>query len=402
MMDAKLKAAIGQQIQSFVTSPSHDFTHLERVLAFAGQLRTIYGGDPKVITAAVMLHDLARAECEKEGAESALRSAELARDVLAKIGFPPEKRELVCETISEHDQSDVFPHSLEGKILKDADFLAGVGAWGILRSALWTGEKDQGVDKFFERVKVKMLARIKSLEFPESRRLAMEEYLFVKFFLSLLEKEPVLPVEPLLGKYLVLEGISGAGKETQAERLLSRLRAKGKEACKVVEPTERLRPALHAWRERFYERQVDGRPGELFLFAGDRSCLMSTDVRPALRAGKIVVSVRSFLSSMVYQTTEEENIPYALFLHRFVPTPDLIILLDIPAQVAWERVNRRSRETGKKISIYEDPTKLDQHRQKYKDILRDHFPQGRVIDGAKSVEEVERQIAQCLIEAGIM
>jgi len=401
-MDAKLKATIWQQIQGLVTSPSHDLTHLERVLVFAGQLRTIYGGDPEVITAAAMLHDLGRADRELAGRDSALRSAQFARDVLTNIDFAQGKVELVCEAISEHDQRDISPHSLEGKILKDADFLAGVGAWGILRSALWTGENNQGVDRFFERLKVKMTDRIEDLEFPESRRLAMKEYLFVEYFLSLLEKEPILPVEQLPGKYLVLEGISGAGKETQAERLLSRLRAKGKEACKVVEPTERLKPALHAWRERFYERQVDGRPGELFLFAGDRFCLMSTDVRPALRAGKIVVSVRSFLSSMVYQSTEEADIPYALFLHRFVPTPDLIILLDIPAQVAWQRVNRRSRETGKKISIYEDPTKLDQHRQKYKDILRDHFPQGRVIDGAKSVEEVERQIAQRLIEVGIM
>ena len=176
-MGQELESILLQKIQCQLTSPSHGREHLERTLGFAKKLQGIYGGDLDVIRAAVILHDLARSNTELTGRESALKSAELTRNVLIdrEVGFPEEKVGSVCQAIGEHDQPDISPQSLEGKILKDADFLAGFGAWGILRAALWTGEKGQGMEKLIERLKVKMPARIDGLEFPESRRLAVRE-----------------------------------------------------------------------------------------------------------------------------------------------------------------------------------------------------------------------------------
>lgn len=401
-MDERLRKAIWDRIEGTMTSPSHDRYHLEHVLAIAEQLRVLHGGDPEVLTAAVMLHDLGRAQRELAGRESALRSSQLAREILTEINFPLDKRELVCEVISQHDQYDVSPTSREGRILKDADFLAGIGAWGILRSALWTGEKQQGLDRFLERITVKMPARIASLEFPESRRLAANEYIIVELFLSMLEKEPTLSPEQIPGKYVVLEGISGSGKGTQSERLVKNLMHAGRKVCQVAEPTTLLAPILAAWRELLQEKRINDPLGELLLFAGDRSCLISSSVRPALELGHIVVSARSFLSAMVYQSVGESDYPYIAFIHRFVPRPDLIILLDISAQEAKKRILQRSHETGRELSSNEVLPKLITDREKYKAVVQEYFPGAQIIDGARSMEAVERDIWQCVIAAGVI
>lgn len=397
-MGQKWESALWQRIQNQITSPSHGKEHLKRTRGFATRLQDIYGGDPEVIRAAVILHDLARVNTQLAGRESALESAELARDVLVEVGFPEEKVGSVCQAIGEHDQPDISPQSLEGKILKDADFLAGFGAWGILRAALWTGEKGQGMEKLKERLKGKMTARIDGLEFPESRRLAVREWSFVRFFLALLEGSPLLPTDELPGKYVVLEGISGTGKQAQAKRLVKRLKKEKREAILVSEPTTRLRHTLAEWR-----KDIDDPTVELFLFIADRRNIIETQVLPALRGGKIVVSVRSFISTMVYESTEEYDPIYIAFLHQFVPSPDLIILLDVPAEVAYERIVRRSQATGKRISKYEDLSSLKRYRQRYRRILslRD-FPQGNEVDGTKDEEQVAKDIRQFITKAGIV
>lgn len=339
-----------------------------------------------------MLHDLARDDRGLSGRTSAAESAGRARDLLEDIGFPRDKMELVCEAIREHDQRDVSPRSVEGKILKDADFLDGFGARGIARAALWTGEAGQGFDMLVRRLKVRMPARIKSLEFKESRLQAEKEESFVRLFLALLETEPKLGLTKLIGKYIVLEGISGAGKTVQAKRLIRRLEAADKNARMVVEPTEDRSGIMHAWRDQLRARDIEDGLAELFMFVADRSLLMSTQVMDDLKAGRIVVSVRSFMSSMVYQTTDAYDLAFAAFVHQFVPRPDLLILLDVPAQIARERIVRRYRQTGKRPSKNEAEDRLSRDRIRYKEVLRAYFPEGRIVNGAGSSEEVEEEI----------
>jgi len=349
-----------------------------------------------------MLHDLAREDRGLSGRASAIESARRARDLLEDIGAPPDKLELVCEAIREHDQRDVSPRTLEGKILKDADFLDGLGARGITRAALWTGETGQGFDMFTHRLKVRMPARISSLEFKESRLQAEREELFVRLFLALLEMEPSFRLPKLLGKYIVLEGISGAGKTVQAKRLIRQLQGVGKNAHMVVEPTETRSGIMRAWREELSARKIEDRLPELLIFAADRSLLMSTKVIDDLRAGRIVLSVRSFMSSMVYQTTDAYDLAFAAFIHQFVPRPDLLILLDVPPQVARDRIVSRYRETGKTPSKNEAKEKLNRDRIKYKQVLRAYFPQGHIVNGARGPEEVQEDIWKVVTASGIL
>ena len=77
---------------------------------------------------------------------------------------------------------------------------------------------------------------------------------------------------------------------------------------------------------------------------------MQTTVLPALRAGKIVISVRSFISTLVYQQNDVLSPEAIAYLHSFMPLPDLVILYDLEAEEAVARIQARTEATGRPVS----------------------------------------------------
>lgn len=369
----------------YLDSTSHDIGHLKRVSSTALKLQRLYGGDRQVIEAAAFLHDLGRTDTSLFGKDSALRSVELALPILQRIGFSEEKIETVCKAIAEHDQPELRPSTVEGRILKEADFLDGFGARGILRSLLWSGERGETTNDVLERLETKMPARIESLEFPESKEFARKQYYFVELFLSLLDETPNLEVEPLEGKYIIFEGISGTGKETQATKLVTELEERGIETELVFEPTPENKSILREWR-----KSVDDHLMELFFFISDRRKIVIERILPALKQGKTVIGIRSRISTDVYQTKNEKDMALSRFLHSFVPLPDAIFWLDIKDKnEALRRIEVRGEERGK----FERKAKLEKYSAKYREVLnkeKNVIP----IDASKSIDEVSQQITQ--------
>jgi len=377
---------IRNALRGVLSSASHQLDHLDLVLTYALALQETYGGDIDVLTAAVLLHDLGRNDPHLHGAESAQKSAELARDVLQQIGFPEDIIPNVLQAIAEHDQPGLRPSTLEGRILKDADFLAGFGATGILRAAMWTGESGGTMADLLERLTKKMPARIASLEFEQSRQQAMQDYIFVRLFLDKLAAEaPMLPLP--LAPYIVIEGISGAGKTTQANMLYTRYQQEDEEPVMVHEPT--------AWytqiRETLDARQRD-RQTQLLLLLTDRYINVRHEIEDAQLAGRPVISDRSYLSSMVYQSgvgwLSPANIAY---LHTLVPQPTHLFLLDLPAEAALERIEARLEATGEPRGMHETLEQLTVHRERYLG-LADDFPHLHIIDATRSEDEIHDAI----------
>jgi dTMP kinase len=143
------------------------------------------------------------------------------------------------------------------------------------------------------------------------------------------------------GRFVVLEGIDGSGKSTQARLLAAALRARGETVVGTREPGgtalgERLRAVL-----------LDSAPGEIsdaaevYLFAAARAQLVIEVVRPALMRGEWVVCDRFVESSLVYQGIARglgvDAVARANELAVARCVPDLVVIVDVPVEAAAAR-----------------------------------------------------------------
>lgn len=361
---------VWKEIAGEALSPSHDHWHVDRVMAYAKELQAIYGGDLTVLEAAVIMHDLGRIDPGKRGEESIEESIEHAQHVLDNLGdvVSASRKESILLAIREHDKPDYIPSTIEGKILKDADFLAGFGAWGVLRIAMWAGETKGGVVQILERLEVRMRNRIEGLCFDESKRVAIREYSFARLFSSLLHEQPELISTPHRGLYVILEGISGSGKDTQAKHITAELQNHNL-SCKIVhEPGEHYKRIRDTWQAASEGRKLSDPILMRYLMMADRYQGITEQVTPSLKEYDIVLSVRSFVSTLVYQSRQHRELSELHFMHRWVPIPDLLIILDLDPEIALERIKNRDKK-----GLFETLPKMRRHRQSYLQLAKDHL-----------------------------
>jgi dTMP kinase len=356
-----LAEQLWKQVSQHRMSASHDRWHIERVLGFALALQARHGGDVDILTAAVLMHDLGRADDDRShGLASIEASTELAELILNEMGYSPEGTTRILQAIREHDQPALRPTTIEGRILKEADFLAGVGAWGVLRIAMWSGETHRDIQTVMDRLQRGMTRRVDSLEFPESIELARRELDFARLFVARLGLPPDLAAARS-APYIVLEGISGSGKDTQATALAARMAEWTVEPLVVCEPHGDYTDYKNAWSKRHKKPRLTQAAVIKWLMIADRQQLIDERVRPALLSGTPVISVRSYLSTIVYQGSSPAEEAAIAFQHDFVPRPSAVVILDLPASVALERIRVRDHEKG----AHETVEQLASHRMRY-------------------------------------
>lgn len=115
---------------------AHDFEHVMRVLKNAKMIARNERADLKIITAAVLLHDLiSYPKSDPRSKNSSSVSAKKSRVILKNYGFSQDQIEIISGAIRDHSFSrGVVPQTIEGKILQDADRLDALGAIGIART----------------------------------------------------------------------------------------------------------------------------------------------------------------------------------------------------------------------------------------------------------------------------
>jgi dTMP kinase len=141
------------------------------------------------------------------------------------------------------------------------------------------------------------------------------------------------------GRFLVLEGIDGAGTTTQSGALEKALRARGEKVLVTAEPSGGpvgmlLRQALSG-RLRGHGRPMDQTTLGL-LFAADRADHVAQEIVPALEAGTTVICDRYVLSSIAYQGLDLD-FEVVAEMNAHAPAPDLTLFLDVPPAVAQKR-----------------------------------------------------------------
>lgn len=163
---------------------------------------------------------------------------------------------------------------------------------------------------------------------------------------------------------MIIEGTDGCGKDTQADLLITRMTEAGLDPLRVAEPCEDL---PHGQLLRQLLASGEHPESHAALFLADRMALQAGTVRPAIKAGRPVVSVRSFLSTLVYQ---QENWPldWLIEIHKMmVAKPDVVVWLDVDPGIGLERVGKRAIAK----EYYEKAEIQQRNRGRYRSLVVD-------------------------------
>ncbi|OIN02111.1 dTMP kinase [Idiomarina sp. MD25a] len=147
------------------------------------------------------------------------------------------------------------------------------------------------------------------------------------------------------GKFVVIEGLEGAGKSSAIASIVSHLQAKGIRTETVREPGGTpMAEAIRDLVKQRWEEQVQPAT-ELLLMYASRVQLVKTVIEPALTDGVWVIGDRHDLSSQAYQGGGRElgadllKQLKTIALGSFVP--DLTLYLDVDEETGLQRARGR-------------------------------------------------------------
>jgi dTMP kinase len=199
------------------------------------------------------------------------------------------------------------------------------------------------------------------------------------------------------GFFVVLEGPEGAGKTTLAGALGERLRAAGHDPVLVREPGGT--PAAEALRQELLHADRSWTPErELLYLTAARADLVGQIIRPALAAGKVVVSDRYDLSTLAYQATGRGlPLPMVSWVNAAATgglRPDLTLILDLSPEVG----SARQLASGKRRDRL-DREPLEFHQRVAARYREEQGPGIVHLDAALPVAELEARAWDALLVA---
>ena len=192
------------------------------------------------------------------------------------------------------------------------------------------------------------------------------------------------------GRFIVCEGIDGAGKTTQIELLEKRLKEAGRSVYRTAEPTESatgglLRDALAGLTPRSACEMAA-------LFTLDRIAhnVGKGGIEEMLAAGDDVLSDRYYYSSLAYQGSLCD-FDWVKGMNVGCPAirrPDLCIFLDISPKEALSRIGKR----GEAKEIYEKEETLTLFRETFLRVFASLGDNVAIVDASGDADEVAARV----------
>lgn len=167
--------------------------------------------------------------------------------------------------------------------------------------------------------------------------------------------------------FIVIEGIDGTGKSTQAKLLAKWCESLDYEVVLSREPTD------GPWGRKVRESAATGRlspADELEYFLNDRRQHVEELIRPSLAAGKVVILDRYYFSTMAYQGARGFD-PAEIRRRNeaFAPVPDHLFILDIEVDAALARIGSR----GDTANEFEQRESLEACRKVFLSLANESF-----------------------------
>lgn len=191
----------------------------------------------------------------------------------------------------------------------------------------------------------------------------------------------------LKGRFIVFEGIDGAGKSTQIARLAKALEGAGRRVLVTAEPTSG--PTGKMLRAKLSGKEA-GTPAELAaLFTLDR-IIHNGEIKRALEAGTDVICDRYYYSTLAYQGSRVDR-DWVRRMNCDCPDimpPDVCIFLDLSPAEAMARITAR----GEATEIYEKEETLREIRSTFMEVFSTLPDRVEIVSAAGTPDEVHERI----------
>ena len=179
--------------------------------------------------------------------------------------------------------------------------------------------------------------------------------------------------------YIVFEGIDGAGKSTQIQLLKEWLQANGFRVETLVEPTDsEVGKLIRKILQRSDATTEYVQKTLVLLFAADRMLIMDK----LNDESKIILSDRSFISSLAYQQPAD----WIEELNKYAKRPDLLLLLDLDVKKSVSRTSGQD--------TFENEEFLTDVRQNYLDLAKNYTHE--IINANNGVNKVSSDIKKAV------
>lgn len=190
------------------------------------------------------------------------------------------------------------------------------------------------------------------------------------------------------GKFIVIEGIDGAGTTSQSKLLHEEFKKKSIESILTFEPTD---GEVGKLIRRFLQKDVvfDEHTVAL-LFAADRINHINSKILKNINTGKIVISDRYFLSSLAYQSVNVDT-GFIEKINKYHIAPDITVLIDIDPEISLKRKNISN---SKKADVYEKIDFQIKVRNNYLKFAEKYKEKHnvKIINGNEDIEVVTKNI----------
>ena len=189
----------------------------------------------------------------------------------------------------------------------------------------------------------------------------------------------------MAGRFIVFEGIDGAGKSTLIDGVSEFLTSRNVNVMKTAEPTDG--PIGHIIRSGTVKKISQN--AEALLFTADRAC-HTQEILEWTAAGKTVLCDRYYASTIAYQAANlngtESSKEWLKEINRpIIADPDITILLDIDPEEGMRRVNDRGDKSKFEIMDY-----LKRVRSNYIEIAKEN--NFHIVDASRTKDEVLNEV----------
>jgi len=188
------------------------------------------------------------------------------------------------------------------------------------------------------------------------------------------------------GKFIVLEGPDGSGTTLHSALLAKKLKGMGHSVLLTAEPTDS--PIGLFIREQLKGRKVDSASALQLLFCADRAWHIEKVIKPALAAGKTVISDRYVISTLVYGEALGLDPEWLLKVNTPFVEPDVLIIALPDFRACMKRIQLR-----RKLDVFENMPFQRKIYDLYERITIED-KEAHAVDTGGPVEEVAKKVLE--------